>query len=105
ALDRDVGAPGVLALEQLAGGQRRAGRRQDPDLVYAPVGHQLGEGAREEQVADGNRHVTPRGGHDRRAAAAQGGAVEDVVVNERGGVDELDGRGGAHQPRVIVRRG
>ena len=97
ALARRRRVPRVGALHQLALGERRGGGGQHPDLVGAAVGGELGERAREQQVAGGGRHRAAGDGDDGRAAAAQVRAVEDVVVDERGRVDELDGDRGAQQ--------
>ena len=43
----------------------------------------------------------PGAGHDGRHAAAQRGGVEDVVVDERRAVDELDGRRRADEPLAV----
>ena len=63
------------------------------------VGRELGERTGEQQVADGRGRVAPR----RRATtvgapAPQRRGVEDVVVDERRHVDELDGGRGADRP-------
>ena len=57
ALDRDVRGAGVLALQQLAFGQRRAGLRERLQLLGVLVARELGEGAREQQVAGRDRDV------------------------------------------------
>ncbi len=52
------------------------------------------ERPREQEVADGDRPLAAGVGDDRRQPAAERGIVEDVVVDERRHVDELDrGRG------------
>ena len=69
------------------------GEQRDP-LGPVAVGGELGEGPREEQVADRGRGLAARAGDDGRVAAAQRRGVEDVVVDEGRHVDELDrGRG------------
>ena len=104
AVARHVDVPRVLALQQLA--PRQAGRRvgEHADLVRAAVDRQLGERAREQQVAGGRRDRAAGGGHDRRSPAAQRRGVEHVVVDERGGVDQLHRDRGA-QHAVVVRLG
>ena len=51
------------------------------------------EGARVEEIADQHRGGVAERGVGGRAAAAQVGCVDHVVVQQRGGVDELDHRG------------
>ena len=102
ALQRHGRVPGVGALQQLALGERRRRLGEHADLVGAPVGRQLGEGAGEEQVAGGGGGGAPGRGHHGRDAAAQGGGVEDVVVDEGRGVDELDRGGGAHEALALL---
>jgi hypothetical protein len=63
---------------------------------------ELGERAREEQVARRGGRAAPGARHDRRHAAAQSGGVEDVVVDERRAVDELDGGRRAHEPLAVA---
>src|SRR5207253_2146321 len=48
ALDRDVGVPRVLALQQLAASERRRGTRQQPHLLGVPVLDKLRECAGEQ---------------------------------------------------------
>ena len=62
------------------------------------VAGELGEGAREQQVAGRDRRSAPgRGGH-RGLPAAQRGAVDHIVVHQRRGVHQLDRHGRAHEP-------
>jgi hypothetical protein len=51
------------------------------------------EGARVQEVADQHAGGVAEGRVGRLAAASQGRLVDDVVVQQRGGVDELDHRG------------
>ena len=93
--DRQV--EGVLALGQLAAGERHRGVGEQRDrAAVAGVGEQ-GEGAREQQVAGGDGAVAARGGGDGREAAAQRRLVEDVVVDQGRHVDQLDRGRGAHR--------
>ena len=102
ALDRDVRGVGVLALQQLALGQRRAGVRERAQLRVVAVARELGERAREQQVAGGDRELAPGGRGDRRVPAPQLGAVDQVVVHERRRVHELDRHGRAHQALLAL---
>ena len=71
--------------------------------VGAAVARQLGERLGEQQVAGGGRHQRgPRSAKTVGLAAPQRRGVEDVVVDERRGVDELDRRGRAQQPLLVV---
>ena len=97
---RDADVPGVLALQQLALGQRRRRAGEHPHRLRPPVAGELGERAREQQVAGGGGDRAPRGRHHGRPAAAQVGAVEHVVVHERRRVDELDRH---HRPQHPLR--
>ena len=75
------------------------------ERVVAVLGEQR-EGAREEQVAGGDRAVAAGDGGDRRLAAAQRRGVEDVVVDEGRHVDQLDRGRRPHRllPPVSARR-
>ena len=97
ALERDVRAPRVGALHQLAAGERRRGRRERAQLRDRAVARELGEGAREQQVAGRGRRVAAGRRVDGAAPAPQRRVVEDVVVDERRRVDQLDGGGGARE--------
>ena len=90
ALARDTHVPRVLALQQLSLGERGRRAGEHADRLRASVAGQLGERAREEQIAGGGGDRPPGGGHDGRPAATQVGTVEHVVVHERRRVDELD---------------
>ncbi len=103
ALDRDARGVGVLALQQLARGERRAGVRERAQLGRVAVARELGEGAREEQVAGRDRGLASGGRDDRGASAPQLGPVDHVVVDERRGVHELDRRRRAHQGLLLAR--
>ena len=61
ALVRHVDVPGVLALQQLALGERGRRVREHAHLVGAPVRRQLRERAREQQVAGRGRDRAARG--------------------------------------------
>ena len=100
AVARHVDVPRVLALEQLAlapAPERRVG--EHADLVRRARCRQLGERAREQQVAGRRRDRAARGGDDGRPAAPQRRGVEHVVVDERGRVDQLDRDRGAQRRR------
>ena len=72
ALDAHVGVPRVLALQQLALGERGARARERPHRRERAGQRQLGERPREQQVADGDRHVASGRGPDRRLGRAAG---------------------------------
>ena len=72
ALDRDVRGVGVLALQQLARGERRAGVRERAQLGGVVVARELGERAREQQVAGRDRQ--PRARRPRPPWGARGAA-------------------------------
>ena len=105
ALPRHVDPPGVRALDQLPARERARGVRENLDLVDATVEGELGEGAREEQVAGRDGHLAPGLGEDGRAPPAQGRGVEHVVVHERGRVHQLHGSGGPQGPLAVGPRG
>ena len=70
---------------------RRCARQDAEDLQRPVLDHQL-EGAAEQEVADQHaRRVAPDGVR-RRLAASQVGTVDDVVVQQCRGMDELDRR-------------
>ena len=75
-LDRDVRGIGVLALQQLAFGQRGAGVREGGELLGIAVTRQLSESSREQQVAGGDRHLPTGHGRYRRMATSQQRAVD-----------------------------
>ncbi len=102
ALDRDVRRVGVLALQQLAFGERRARLRERAQLRRVLVARELGERPREQQVAGRDGDLAPGYRRDRRMAAAQLRAVDQVVVHERRRVHELDRDSRAHEPLLAV---
>ena len=55
-----------------------------------------------EVVAEQDRDVVAPAGVHREASAAQVGAVDDVVVDQRRGVNELDDRGVENGPLTLV---
>jgi hypothetical protein len=79
-----------VALGQLPEDQRDRGRAQLRDLSLAAIDRELCECSREEQVPDTHRAVPARAGDDRGAATADGGTVQDVVVDQSRHVDQLD---------------
>ena len=94
-VDGRVGPEGLPALERLAAGERERGLGEHRDARRVPGRGELGERPREEVVAGRLRGAVAVLGPRGRAAAAQVGAVEQVVVDERRHVDELDrGAGG-----------
>ncbi len=105
ALDRDVRRVGVLALQQLARGERRAGVRERAQLRCVLVARELGERPREQQVAGRDRQPAPGRRRHRRVSAPQLRAVDQVVVHERRRVHELDRHGRAHQALLALAGG
>ena len=89
--------PGAGRAPPSASATEAAGEQLDRARVPR-LGEQR-EGARKEQVADRGGAVAARLGDDGRAAAAQVGIVEDVVVDQGRHVDQLD-RGGAADLRL-----
>jgi hypothetical protein len=93
----------LLLLHRLAARDREAGTRQDLDaLEIARVG-QLGHRAGEQVVAARLRRpravLVPR----RRAPATKLGAVDQIVVDQRGHVGELDRDSRAQRELAIAR--
>ncbi len=103
ALDRRLGIVGLGALKRLAAreGERRPGEEADGPRVARR--RELGEGPGEEVVAGGARGAGAVAGPCGDASAAVPGAVDQVVVYERRGVNELDGRAGG-EGRLAGRR-
>jgi hypothetical protein len=98
-------------LHRLAARDRAAGTREDGDALDVAGRRELVERASEQVVASSSSRplsvLTPR----RRAPTAELGAVDQVVVDERRDVDELDrharrecalaiGRGEVHEERA-----
>ena len=80
-------------LQHLALGDDRGGARQDlEDAQRAVRDHQL-EGAAEQEIADQHGRLVAPDGVGGVAAAAQVARIDDVVVQQGRGVDELDGSG------------
>ena len=103
ALLADVEVEGVVALGQLAAGERHRGVGEQGDRAGVAGLGEEGEGAREEQVAGGDGALAARGGGDGRQPAAQRRGVEDVVVDQGRHVDQLDRRRGADRRRRRAR--
>ena len=95
---------GVLALEQLAFGERGARLREGEKLLGVLVARELRERAGEQQIAGRDRDVAPRDRRDRGMPAAQLRAVDQVIVHERRRMDELDRDRGAHEAFLAVGR-
>jgi hypothetical protein len=97
SLGSHVLAPGIGPLHQLAAreGGRGCGERRHRGL--AAGGGQLGERAREQQVAGSRRGGAASIGEDGRPSAAQLGGVQHVIVHERGHVQQLHRRPRGHQ--------
>src|SRR3954447_1717430 len=93
-LDRRVGIESLRALHRFTAGEAERRVREDGERLRTSRGRELGEGTREEVVARCSRRLGAMRRPGRRVAAAQGGAVDEVVVHERREVDELDGDAG-----------
>ena len=103
-LDRRVGVVALTALHRLAAGETERRIREHGHPLDIAFGGQLGERAREEIVARCPRRVGSMSGPRRLLSSAHGCAVDQVVVDERGHVDELDGDSGCHGRRLARRR-
>ena len=73
----------------------------DEHLQRAVLHHQL-EGAREQEIADQHGGLVAEHRVGRGQPAAQQALVHHVVVQQRGGVDELDAGGELDVPRVAL---
>jgi hypothetical protein len=102
ALDRDVGGVCILALQQLAGCERRARVRERAQLRGVLVARQLGERAREEQIPGRDCDLASGHGRHRGAPTPQPRTVDQVVVDERRRVDELHSDGRSHEPCLAL---
>ena len=105
ALDGDVRRVRVLALQQLAAASAELACDSARSCAGSLVARELGERAREQQVAGRHGDVAPGRGGDRRVAAAQLRAVDQIVVDERRRVDQLDRHGRAHEALLAVGAG
>ena len=98
----DRGIEAALELEQLALGHAADRVGEDPQDVEIAVLHDQRRGARVEVVAhEHGAAIAPervRG----RPAAAQLGEIDDVVVQQRRGVQQLDRRGDVDPARAGV---
>ena len=83
-------------LQHLAFGDGRGGAREDAEYDQRAVLHHQLEGAGEQEVADQNRGLVAEHRIGRGQSAPQQARVHHVVVEQRGGVDELDAGGELH---------
>ena len=97
-----LGVEAALELEQLA--LRHAADRvgEDPEDVEVAVLDDHRGRARIEEVADQHRAPVAPDRARRLLAAAQLGEVHHVVVQQRRGVQQLDGGGDLHAARAVV---
>ncbi len=86
----DVGVAVLRELVELALDHAQRDVAQQPDDVEGIVGERQRHRLDVEIVAQQHRDVVAPARVHREPAAAQLGFVDDVVVHERGGVDELD---------------
>ena len=93
----------LAPLERLSACEAEGGVREQRDGVAVAGRRELGEGAREEIVAGGPGGSGAVGGPGGGPAAAELGAVDQVVVDEGRHVNELDGRAGG-DGRLPARR-
>ena len=119
ALDRRVGVVALAALQRLAAGERERCLGEDRDGRDVAAGGELREGAREDVVARSPGSVGPVGRPGRGLAAPHASSVDQVVVDQRRHVDELDRRPGGdrrlgacgrreereHRPQALAARG
>ena len=104
----EVGVAGVHELQHLAFGDRVGGLGEDLEHAHAlDADHHL-ERARIQEIADQHRRRVAELRVGGGMAAPQCGLVDDVVVQQRGGVDHLDHRRqrvllGARDSRVAPR--
>ncbi len=92
-----MGRVGILPLQKLSGSERRAGVGESAQLVGILVEGELGERAREQEVAGGDRSGASCDSCDGRVPPAQQRTVDQVIVDERGGMHELDRHRGSHE--------
>lgn len=97
-LDAQIQLPGPLHLQHLAPAQVAGGFGCQLDETYVIQPGQKLKGDGEERVAADQGHPVTVDTAHRRQAAPVVGLVQDVVVDERGHVDELDGGGRFDQP-------
>ena len=101
-VDGEIGAAVLLGAEDLALDHLDRRVREEPQDLEVPLGQRHGHRVHVEVVADQHRQVVAPAVVDRRPAAADVGLVDDVVVDQRGRVDELHHR--ARRPRRGSRR-
>ena len=89
---------GIVALRELARGQRQAGIGRAPAPGARRRSRRAAQNARENTKSPvAVAAARPPGREHRGRPAAQGGTVDDVVVDQRRHVDQLDRGGGAHR--------
>ena len=91
-VDGEIGAAVLLERQDLALDHLDGRRRQQPQHIEIGLGQRHRHRVHEDVVADQDGEVVAPAVVDRRPAAADFGLVDDVVVNQRGVVDELDHR-------------
>ena len=104
-LDGRIRIVRLAALHRLAAREAERGVREQRDRVRVPCHRQLVERPGEQVVAGRPRGGRAVGRPGRGAAAAELGAVDQVVVDERGHVHELDRDPRGHGRRSSGRRG
>ena len=87
---------------QLAFDERLRGGRVERDDARVRLGRQLAGGQGKEIVAEHQRDTAVPARMDGRAPAPPAGVIDEVVVDQRGGVKQLDGGGGVDGPAQIV---
>ena len=85
-------------LHHLAFGDRRRGAREDGKHDQRAVLHHDLEGAGEQEVADQHRRLVAEDRIRRGQSPPEQARVHHIVVQQRGGVDELDAGGEHHMP-------
>ena len=96
------GVVGGDQLLHLALGDDGRGGGEDVEHAQAAVGDHELEGAAEQEVADQHRRLVAPDRVGGGRAAAQAAVVDHVVVQQRGGVDELDAGGERQLARAAI---
>src|SRR5438445_3789831 len=99
---RREAAPLALELEDLGFRHRHRGPRERLHHRAVVVAHEHRERLRVEVVADQERGVVAPLGVRRRPAAPERRLVDDVVVDEGRGVEQLDHAPEPHAPRTVI---
>ena len=91
-IEREIGAAVLFLSEDLALDHADGHVRQQAQNLEIPLGQRHAHRMHEDVVADKDGEIVAPAIVDGRAAAADLRLVDDVVVHQRGGVNELDDR-------------